>query len=285
MRSAVSICSRISCGGARRAERGPGGPTDPSGPSRRTPDGRPRAIWSTATCSTCQSAAHTRIASIAARPVIGVGAASLPHYPHSARRDVPSQPPATSCLGASRTSTSSKWTICDADVGASAQQRPRLLSDNGPSYVAGDLSDRFESRGVKHTRGKPYHPMTQGKIERWHLSLKSRILLDNYYLPGDLERAVADFVEPGQSHARRRPLRARRTHPATTRGDQTQDHRAAMQNALRSSSVKPNPIGRILSRLRCPPVRKSLATGKDAGQRSARQAVAFMPVSLGIRTT
>ena len=48
---------------------------------------------------------------------------------------------------------------------------------------------------MKHTRGKPYHPMTQGKIERWHLSLKSRILLENYYLPGDLERAIADFVE------------------------------------------------------------------------------------------
>ena len=37
--------------------------------------------------------------------------------------------------------------------------------------------------------------MTQGKIERWHLSLKSRILLDNYYLPGDLQRAIAAFVE------------------------------------------------------------------------------------------
>lgn len=48
---------------------------------------------------------------------------------------------------------------------------------------------------MRHTRGKPYHPMTQGKIERWHLSLKSRILLKNYYLPGDLERAVADFVD------------------------------------------------------------------------------------------
>jgi putative transposase len=48
---------------------------------------------------------------------------------------------------------------------------------------------------MHHTRGKPYHPMTQGKIERWHLSLKSRILLENYYLPGDLELAVAAFVE------------------------------------------------------------------------------------------
>ena len=74
-------------------------------------------------------------------------------------------------------------------------QRPRLLSDNGPSYLAADLSDWLDGQGMRHTRGKPYHPMTQGKIERWHLSLKSRILLENYYLPGDLERAVADFVE------------------------------------------------------------------------------------------
>lgn len=72
--------------------------------------------------------------------------------------------------------------------------RPRLLSDNGPSYVAGELAEWLEDQGMRHTRGKPYHPMTQGKIERWHLSLKSRILLENYYLPGDLERAVAGFV-------------------------------------------------------------------------------------------
>jgi putative transposase len=78
---------------------------------------------------------------------------------------------------------------------APANQRPRLLSDNGPSYVASDLSDWLGEQGMKHTRGKPYHPMTQGKIERWHLSLKSRILLENYYLPDDLERAVGDFVE------------------------------------------------------------------------------------------
>ena len=78
---------------------------------------------------------------------------------------------------------------------APPQRRPRLLSDNGPSYVASDLSDWLQEQGMKHTRGKPYHPMTQGKIERWHLSLKSRILLENYYLPSDLERAVADFVE------------------------------------------------------------------------------------------
>lgn len=64
--------------------------------------------------------------------------------------------------------------------GIGVRQRPRLLSDNGPSYVANDLADWLESQGMKHTRWKPYHPMTQGKIERWHLSLKSRILLENY---------------------------------------------------------------------------------------------------------
>ena len=74
-------------------------------------------------------------------------------------------------------------------------QRPRLLSDNGPSYVAAELADWLGEQGMSHTRGKPYHPMTQGKIERWHLSLKSRILLENYYLPGDLERAIVTFVD------------------------------------------------------------------------------------------
>jgi hypothetical protein len=41
----------------------------------------------------------------------------------------------------------------------------------------------------------PRHPQTQGKIERWHQTLKNRILLENYYLPGALEEAIAGFVE------------------------------------------------------------------------------------------
>jgi putative transposase len=82
----------------------------------------------------------------------------------------------------------------------STKNRPRLLSDNGPSYIASDLSDWLGKHGMKHTRGKPYHPMSQGKIERWHLSLKSQVLLENYYLPGDLERAVAAFVDYYNHH-------------------------------------------------------------------------------------
>ena len=62
----------------------------------------------------------------------------------------------------------------------------RLLSDNGPCYVSGELSDYLKERGTTHTRGRPYHPQTQGKIERWHPSIKNQILLNNYYLPGEL---------------------------------------------------------------------------------------------------
>ena len=47
---------------------------------------------------------------------------------------------------------------------------------------------------MPHTCGAPYHPQTQGKIEHWHQTLKNRILLENYFLPGDLENQVAAFV-------------------------------------------------------------------------------------------
>ena len=48
---------------------------------------------------------------------------------------------------------------------------------------------------MSHVRGAPYHPQPQGKIERWHQTLKNRILLENYFLPGDLERQIEHFVE------------------------------------------------------------------------------------------
>ena len=73
--------------------------------------------------------------------------------------------------------------------------KPRLLSDNGPSYVAGELADYLTEKKMRHVRGAPFHPQTQGKIERWHQTLKNRILLENYYLPGDLEAQVEAFVE------------------------------------------------------------------------------------------
>ena len=75
------------------------------------------------------------------------------------------------------------------------RHRPRLLSDNGSSYIAGDLEEWLEDKGMAHIRGAPRHPQTQGKIERWHQTLKNRILLEHYYLPGALEEQIGAFVE------------------------------------------------------------------------------------------
>jgi len=80
---------------------------------------------------------------------------------------------------------------CDS---AKVAHKPRLLSDNGASYISGELAQWLSGKDIDHTRGAPMHPQTQGKIERWHQTLKNRILLENYYLPGDLELKIADFV-------------------------------------------------------------------------------------------
>ena len=80
---------------------------------------------------------------------------------------------------------------CDS---AQAIHKPRLLSDNGSSYIAADLAAWLGERGMDHVRGMPNHPQTQGKIERWHQTMKNRVLLENYFLPGDLERQIEAFV-------------------------------------------------------------------------------------------
>ena len=58
---------------------------------------------------------------------------------------------------------------CDqADV----SQKPRLLSNNRPTCIAGELAEYIEAPRMRHVRGSPFHPQTQGKIERWHQILK-----------------------------------------------------------------------------------------------------------------
>ena len=78
---------------------------------------------------------------------------------------------------------------------AAVLHKPKLLSDNGPSYISGELADWIDANGMSHICGAPLHPQTQGKIERWHQTIKNRILLENYFLPGDLERQIEAFVE------------------------------------------------------------------------------------------
>ena len=78
---------------------------------------------------------------------------------------------------------------------ASGGHKPRLLSDNGASYVSQDHASWHNKNGMDHLRGAPCHPQTQGKIERWHQTFKNRVLLQHYYLPGDLERQIEAFVD------------------------------------------------------------------------------------------
>jgi putative transposase len=65
-----------------------------------------------------------------------------------------------------------------------------VLSDNGASYVAGDLARWLDGKGIAQVRGAPNHPQTQGKIERWHQTMKNRVLLETYFLSGQLDAAV-----------------------------------------------------------------------------------------------
>lgn len=56
----------------------------------------------------------------------------------------------------------------------SVVHKPRLLSDNGASYVSGELADWLNDKEMTHVRDALYHPQTQGKIERWHQTFKTR---------------------------------------------------------------------------------------------------------------
>ena len=86
---------------------------------------------------------------------------------------------------------------CDQAI---VQHKPRLLSDNGSCYISADLADWMEEKKMEHVRGAPFHPHTQGKIARWHQTMKHRILLENYYLPGDLEQQIDVFVDHYNNH-------------------------------------------------------------------------------------
>jgi putative transposase len=73
--------------------------------------------------------------------------------------------------------------------------KPRLLSDNGSCYIASELEiylkDNYQMQQV---HGRPNHPQTQGKIERYHRTMKNVVKLDNYFAPEELERALEKFV-------------------------------------------------------------------------------------------
>jgi transposase InsO family protein len=76
------------------------------------------------------------------------------------------------------------------------QARPRIISDNGPQFIARDFKEFIRLSGMTHVRTSPYYPQSNGKLERWHKSLKTECIRPA--CPADVEQArrlVASYVE------------------------------------------------------------------------------------------
>ena len=73
---------------------------------------------------------------------------------------------------------------------------PRIISDNGPQFIAKDFKEFIRVCGMTHVRTSPYYPQSNGKLERWHKSLKSECIRPGTPLSlDDARHLVADYVE------------------------------------------------------------------------------------------
>ncbi len=72
--------------------------------------------------------------------------------------------------------------------------RTRLLSDNGPGYVSRAFRDYLSMVGIKHILATLFHPQTNGKLERYHQTIKGDVNQLLYETPSDLEAAIVAFV-------------------------------------------------------------------------------------------
>jgi transposase InsO family protein len=75
------------------------------------------------------------------------------------------------------------------------EDRTKLLSDNGSGYVSRSFRDYLRLVGIGHILAAPFHPQTNGKVERYQQSLKREVNQLPYELPSQLEQAIADFVD------------------------------------------------------------------------------------------
>jgi hypothetical protein len=74
--------------------------------------------------------------------------------------------------------------------------RPRIISDNGPQFIAKDFKEFIRIAGMTHVRTSPYYPQSNGKIERWHKTIKGECIRVQVPLsPDEARRIVADYVE------------------------------------------------------------------------------------------
>jgi len=75
------------------------------------------------------------------------------------------------------------------------EDRTVLLSDNGAGYLSRQFGEYLRLVGIRHIIASPYHPQTNGKIERYHRTIKGELGLLPYDVPGELEKAIRAFVD------------------------------------------------------------------------------------------
>ena len=80
-------------------------------------------------------------------------------------------------------------------LGHCLDRHPIVLTDNGPAFKGWVLGDYLENRGMKHIFGRPYHPQTQGKVERFNRTIKDYIYVYAYNSPEELQKAIRGAVE------------------------------------------------------------------------------------------
>ena len=75
------------------------------------------------------------------------------------------------------------------------EARPRIISDNGPQFIAKDFKEFIRISGMTHVRTSPYYPQSNGKIERWHKSIKSEAIRPGVPMSReDAERLIAQYI-------------------------------------------------------------------------------------------
>ena len=72
--------------------------------------------------------------------------------------------------------------------------RTELLSDNGPGYISHSFGEHLRLVGIRHILASPLHPQTNGKLERYHRTIKFNVNQIPYDVPGNLEDSITDFV-------------------------------------------------------------------------------------------
>lgn len=129
---------------------------------------------------------------------------------------------------------------------------PRIISDNGPQFIAKDFKEFIRVCGMTHVRTSPYYPQSNGKLERWHKSLKSECIRPGTPLSlDDARRLVADYVAhyntvrlhsaigyvapADKLHGRESAIFADRDHKLAEARQRRQEARASAKKVLASS--------------------------------------------------